>query len=169
MKVIIIKPTKKLKKIGEIVQVKKGYARNYLIPNEIAIRATADNQNKIIELKKDLDLKYQIYHQEALAAMDKINNCVVTFIQQSLEDGRLFGSITAKQIAQKIDQEYQIELKSQQILIDVPLKNLGTYIVSIALTNEITANMFVNIARSDSEGINQLNNFKASLDTSTNS
>ena len=163
MKVIIIKPTKKLKKIGEVVQVKKGYARNYLIPNGMAIRSTEENLSKFAEIRKDLDTKHQTNHDHAMQILHKINEATLTFISQSLEDGKLFGSISAKQIAKKLHQEHNVEIKSEQIDIESPIKSIGAYIVKIVLHIDVVASIFINIARTESEASNQINDFKASI------
>jgi large subunit ribosomal protein L9 len=165
MKVIIIRPTKKLRKIGEVVQVKKGYARNYLIPNGMAIRSTEENLSKFAEIRKDLDIKYQNNHDQAVQILHKINEATLTFISQSLEDGKLFGSISAKQIVKKLHHEHNVEIKSEQVDLEVPIKSIGAYLVKIVLHNDVVVSVFVNVARTDSEASNQINNFKTSLDT----
>jgi large subunit ribosomal protein L9 len=161
MKVIIIKPTKRIKKIGEVVQVKKGYARNYLLPNGIAIRATEENKNKFEELRKELDVKYQGDHKQALLVVDKIKDSTITFISQSLEDGKLFGSITARQIAAQLSNDLKVSVTHDQIQIDAPIKNIGVFAVQVELHHEAIANILVNVARSESEAVNQLNQFKS--------
>ena len=163
MKVIIIKPTKRIKKIGEIVQVKKGYARNYLLPNGIAIRATDENKNKFEELKKDLDLKYQGEHKEALKVIEKIKDATIVFISQSLDDGKLFGSINARQIASQLNNDLKVAVRHDHIHINEPIKNIGVFSVEVELHHEATTHILVNIARSESEAITQLNNYKSAL------
>jgi large subunit ribosomal protein L9 len=161
MKVIIIKPTKKIKKIGEIVQVKKGYARNYLLPNNFAIRATEENKNKFEALRKDLDVKYQSEHKEALKLIEKIKDATLTFISQSLDDGKLFGSITARQIVNQLNSDFKVSVRHDQVHISEPIKNIGVFSVEIELHHEAITNILVNVARSESEAVNQLNNFKS--------
>jgi len=164
MKVIIVKPTKKIKKIGEVVQVKKGYARNYLFPRGIAIKATDENRVKFEELKKDLDLKNKSLRQEAEKIMSKVKDTIVTFIVQSLEDGKLFGSIAAKQIAKELSKEQNIEVKADQINLESPIKSIGVYAVEVALHHDVLDKILVNVARTDSEALSQLANFKNSIE-----
>jgi large subunit ribosomal protein L9 len=163
MEVIIIKPTKKIKKIGEVVKVKKGYARNFLLPKGFALRATEENKNKFEDFKKDLDVKYHSHHQDALAILQKVQDKAVTFISQSLEDGKLFGSISSKQIAKQLNQDLNIELKNDQITLEAAIKNIGVYRIEVVLHHDVVANVFVNIARTESEALTQMNNFKAAL------
>jgi len=161
MKVIIIKPTRKIRKIGEIVQVKKGYARNYLLPNGIAIRATEENKSKFDELRKDLDVKYQNEHKEALVVIEKIKDATLVFISQSLDDGKLFGSITARQIVNQLNSNLNVAVKHEHIRINEPIKNVGIFTVEVEMHHEATTSILVNVARSESEAATQLNNFKS--------
>lgn len=161
MKVIIIKPTKKIKKIGEIVQVKKGYARNYLLPKGIAIRATDENKNKFEDLKKELDIKYQTQHKDALIVIEKIKDSCITFISQSLDDGKLFGSISTRQIATELNKSFNTAIKAEQIHIRMPIKSVGVFSIEVELHHDATTNILVNVARSESETVTQLNNFKS--------
>jgi len=160
MEVIIIKPTKKIKKIGEIVKVKAGYARNFLLPREFALRATEENKSKFLNLKKELETKYQDQRTHALELISKIKGVVVTFVSQSLEDGKLFGSIGSKQIVRRLNDELKLDLKNEQVHLEAPIKNVGVSEVEIALHHEVAANILVNIARTESEAMAQINNFK---------
>ncbi len=161
MKVLIVKPTKNIKKIGEAL-VKKGYARNYLLPNGIAIRATAENIKRFEESKHDIDAKHQTNRTNALEIVSKIEDTQILFISQSLEDGKLFGSISAKQIAKHIEQQHHVHIKHENINLDTPIKNIGIHMVAISLHTDVSTQILVNVARSESEATTQLNNFKNS-------
>jgi large subunit ribosomal protein L9 len=165
MEVIIIKPIKKIREIGAIVKVKDGYARNYLIPEGFALLATEENKNKFTKLKEELDVKYQAYHQEAIDNLALIDNQSITFISQSLEDGKLFGSINSKQIIKKVLDEYKIDLRNDQINLPHPIKSIGVYKVSITLHHDVIANMLVNVARTESEALTQINSFQVQVES----
>ena len=96
MQVILVKPVRKLGKVGEIVNVANGYGRNYLIPQELAIRATNDNVEKFASLQKDLEAKNDENKTQAEKAAKAIDGKHLDFITQSAADGRLFGSVSLK-------------------------------------------------------------------------
>lgn len=160
MKVIIVKPTKKIKKTGELL-VKKGYARNYLIPMGIAIKANDENLKHFESSKHDIDAKHAASHAQAVDNLPKLENAEITFISQSLEDGKLFGSISSKQIAKALNEKFKVELKYDNIHLNNPIKNIGVYNIEVALHPEVFTNVVVNVARSDSEAANQLSSFLA--------
>ncbi len=160
MQVILIKPVRKLGKVGEIVNIKNGYGRNFLIPEGLAIRATKENLGKFATLKHDLETKN---HQEQLkmeAAANALNDKHLTFVTQSGADGRLFGSISLKLIAASLSELSGYKLNYSNIIIDSPIKFNGVFKVQVMLHPEIFASVLVVVAKSDSEAQDALREYK---------
>lgn len=159
MKVVLLKPVRKLGKIGEIVDVKPGFGRNFLIPQAFAVRATEANQKMIEEQKKELEAKNAEAKKYAEGLSAKISGKDFTFICQSAADGRLFGSVSNKEIANTVTRS-GYDISYGNIHLDKPIKNLGIHEVSVILHSEVVANIIVNVARSESEAIESLKEFK---------
>lgn len=151
MQVILTKSVKKLGKIGDVVSVKSGYGRNYLLPNDFAIRATEDNMALFEEQKKSLAASNEELKKKASVAAKRMENKNVTFILQAAADGRLFGSVSAKLIADRLSEESGFDLNYSNIVLDQPIKFTGVYPLEIAYHAEIHGNINVVAARSDSE------------------
>lgn len=160
MQVILVKPVRKLGKVGETVNVADGYGRNYLIPQELAIRATNDNLEKFAALQKELEAKNIENKKLAETAAKAINGKHLDFITQSAADGRLFGSVSLKALATKISEIAKIKLNYSNILLDSPIKFNGVYNVQIVLHPEVTASILVVVAKTDSEAKDALIEFK---------
>ncbi len=159
MEVILLKPVRRLGKIGELVSVKDGFGRNFLLPQGVAVRATAANKEMIEEKKHELEAKNaetKIY-AEKLAA--EISGLDITFIRQAAADGRLFGSVAGKEIAAALA-EAGHQVTHSEVVLDKPIKNLGVSRVTLALHTDVTTEVIVNVSRSDSEAIDALRDFK---------
>lgn len=104
MQVILIKPVRKLGKVGEVVNVKNGYGRNFLVPQGIAIRATKDNLGKFAALQKELEEKNIQEKSKMEATAKALDGKHLTFVTQSGADGRLFGSISLKLLASSLSE-----------------------------------------------------------------
>ena len=145
MKIILIENIETLGKIGDIVSVKKGYARNYLFPKGLAQVATEKNiqsAQKLIELqeKKDAITRSNL---EALA--NKLNKLTLKFELQAGEDDKLFGSVTSTMIADAIDEEgYKVDKK--EINLDEPIKHIGNHFIEINLGQELSAKVKLKVS-----------------------
>lgn len=159
MKVILLKPVRKLGKIGEEVDVKPGFGRNFLVPQGFAVRATEANRVVIAEQKKDLEAKNAEAKKVAEALSAKIIGKDFTFIRQSAADGRLFGSVANKEIAKTLS-DAGYEIAHSHIHLDKPIKNLGVHEVSLILHSDVISNIIINVARSESEAIDALREYK---------
>lgn len=157
MQVILVKPVKNLGRIGELVKVKNGFGRNYLIPQQVAIRATEFNKQLMEEQKGDFETKNAEVKTSAEAVASEINNKTLVFIKQSSEDGRLFGSVTAKEIAAELSKIAKSEVSHSSIILNTPIKTLGKFDINVTLHAEVTANISLVIARSESEAQEALN------------
>ncbi|MDD5622267.1 MAG: 50S ribosomal protein L9 [Actinomycetota bacterium] len=145
MKVILAKYYEKLGEVGDIVEVKSGYANNYLIPNGIALPATRGNINQM-ELVKKAAIKVEarnIKEAEELAA--KLGELEITFIVKTGEEGKLYGSITNKDIAEKILEDRKIEIDRKKVDMQEHIKELGEYDIELKLYKEVKSYVKVKV------------------------
>ncbi|MCC8399119.1 MAG: 50S ribosomal protein L9 [Rickettsia endosymbiont of Platyusa sonomae] len=151
MEVILIKPVRKLGKIAEILKVKRGFARNYLIPRKLAIRATEINKQFIETQKHDLEEKDLKIRSEAEAINNIISTKELVFIRQSSDDGRLFGSVNNKEIAESLSKTSSQLISHLNIILNKPIKSTGVFVVEVRLHADLSTNITVIVARSESE------------------
>jgi large subunit ribosomal protein L9 len=155
MEVILLEPMKNLGKSGEKVEVKNGYARNYLIPRGVALRANKENLAVYESRKAEIDKQNAEKQAAADKVAKKLNGVEITIIRQAAEDGRLFGSVTVREIAEQIREKgFEIDSKSVDLLN--PIRAIGVYKVLVSLHAEVNVEVSVNIARSETEAENQL-------------
>ncbi|MBC8590381.1 50S ribosomal protein L9 [Wansuia hejianensis] len=145
MKVILLKDVKGLGKAGELVNSKTGYARNFLFPKELAIEATPNNLKKWKEEMSILEAKKKEEKEEALKLKEKLEKTTVTLKGKGGEGGRLFGSITSKDIADALKSQHKIDVDRRKIELKDNIKVAGTTNVDIRVYPEITANIKVNV------------------------
>jgi len=140
MKVILKSDVNALGKTGELVEVKNGYARNFLIPQDMAVEATTKNV-RVLEHQKRLiadSLRKGLKEIEAFAK--RINEASITIPVQVGEEGKLFGSVTNKDIAEALAKE-GIEVDKRKIRLEDPIKEVGSFTIPIALHHDITAHL----------------------------
>ena len=146
MEIILCRDVVKLGKVGEVVKVKDGFARNYLFPNKIAYLATPANLRKIEQQKAQKALQQEKIKQEAQALAEKFNkiSCTVTVEVNDLE--KLYGSVNESDIAKALELEgHTVDKKS--IILDNPINELGIYDVGIRLHPEVTAKIRLWVAK----------------------
>ncbi|NRB10574.1 MAG: 50S ribosomal protein L9 [Rickettsiaceae bacterium] len=160
MEIILEKPVRNLGKVGEIVKVKNGYGRNYLIPAGLAVRASKQNVEELAKKQKELEKRNTEAKALATKAAKAINAKQLTFIAQAAVDGKLFGSISKKDIAKKLGELTDFELNYSNILLDSAIKNIDVYDVEVTLHPEISANITVVVARAESEIQNMLSEYQ---------
>lgn len=160
MQVILIKPVRKLGKVGEVVNVKNGYGRNFLVPQGIAIRATKNNLGKFAALQKELEEKNIQEKSKMEATAKALDGKHLTFVTQSGADGRLFGSISLKLLASSLSELSGYKLNYSNILLDSPIKVNGVFKVQVMLHPEIFASVLVVVAKSESEAQDALIEYK---------
>ncbi len=145
MEVILLKDMENLGKVGDIVRVKDGYARNYLIPAGIALPATKENirrvQNELQSLRKKAERQLQRYRELA----EKLNATRVTIEHEAGEEGKLFGSVTTSQIEKALHQAGFEDVEKKQIVLEKPIRETGTYEVKIHLFKDIEASVTVDV------------------------
>lgn len=149
MKVILKQYQEKLGDIGDIVEVKAGYANNYLIPQEIAVIATKGNINQM-ELVKKAAIKVESKNiEEASKTAEGLGDIILNFIVKTGEEGKLYGSITNKDLAAKIMEDKKIEIDRKKIDLPEHIKELGEYDVDIKLYKEVKATIKVIVEPDD--------------------
>lgn len=147
MQIILLERVPKLGQMGEIVKVRDGYARNFLIPRGKALRATDRALAEFDQRRVDLEARNLERKQEAQQVAAKVDGQSVTVLRQASETGQLYGSVSARDIAQALG-EAGVRLDRQQIRLDQPLKTLGVHAVTVALHPEVEVKVTVNVARS---------------------
>ncbi len=146
MEVILREDIEKLGNRGQVVKVASGYARNFLLPNRMAVAAT-DSNKKIVEQERQAHLRREAKDQSEAADLGKLLESVsVTIAQKAGENDQLFGSVTAKDIADAIEKQgYTIERR--KIQLDEPIKTLGDHTVPVRLHREVTTNITVHVVK----------------------
>ena len=158
MEVILLERIEKLGNMGDIVLVKSGYARNYLIPNNKCLRATEENKKYFSTQKEDLEQKNLAKKKEAEALLSKVSDFRLDIIKTAGEAGHLYGSVKSQDIAKYLSENNFVVDKSQ-VIISESIKTIGVFKVSVKLHPEITASVFANVSRSKDECNNQFNLF----------
>jgi len=150
MEVILLERVEKLGQMGQVVNVKPGYARNFLLPRKKALRATKQNlsffENKRLELEAG-NLKRK---SEAEVVAGKMDNVIINLIRQASEMGHLYGSVRSMDIVQALG-EAGFLISRGQVQIDVPIKYLGMHQVRVLLHPEVAVTVNVNVAQSEEE------------------
>lgn len=160
MKVILTNYHEKLGDVGDTVEVKSGYANNYLIPNGLAVPATKGNINQM-QLVKQAAVKLEARNiKEAEELAKKLEGLQVTFIVKTGEEGKLYGSITNKDIAEKISEERKIEIDRKKIDMQEHIKELGEYEIELKLYKEVRSSVKV-IIEPDEESKELIEAYKA--------
>ena len=145
MKVILKSDIKGVGKKDDVINVADGYARNYLFPRKLAVLATEGN---LISLKEKNDaqrFKKQSEYGEARELAKKLSKLSVTFKVKTGENGRLFGSITSKDIAEKIKSEFGIEVDKKKIVLDEAIKSAGVYDLEVKVYPEVISKIKVEV------------------------
>jgi len=151
MKIILLEKIEKLGSLGDVVEVKNGYARNFLLPKRKALRATSENikyfEDKADELKKKNDADIS----EATKEINKITDKTFIIIRQAGENGQLFGSVTTRDIAKILEENDISTISKSQISLLEPIKNLGIFEVKVNLHAEVSCVIKINVARTEEE------------------
>lgn len=143
MKVILTQDVKKVGKKGELLEVKDGYARNALFPKGLAVEANAVNLNQRKLEQKAEDKRKQQELEEAQKVASLINDKEIKLAVKSGEGGRVFGSVTSKEIAEMIQKQFGVKVDKKKIQLKEAIKGLGGQKVAIKLHPEVTANVMV--------------------------
>jgi large subunit ribosomal protein L9 len=154
MEVILLERVGKLGQMGEVVRVKDGYARNFLLPQGKALRATKDNRGKFEGMKVQLEARNLEMKTEAEGIAGKLNGKSFIVLRQASESGQLFGSVSARDIA-TILVDGGFTAARNQVALHAPIKMIGMHTVPIALHPEVEVTITINVARNADEAERQ--------------
>ncbi|MCF7869795.1 MAG: 50S ribosomal protein L9 [Candidatus Omnitrophica bacterium] len=142
MKVILLdNNVEKLGKEGDLVEVKDGYGRNYLIPNKLALPATKANLKKVEQLKKERVKKEKKQKQGLIALKDKLDGLSLTVATEAKEDDSLYGSIGEAQIIKLVKEKEKIEILKSKLFLKEPINKLGVYKIPVKIDKDLEANL----------------------------
>ena len=145
MKVILLEDVKSLGKKGEVVNVSDGYARNFIIKTKKGIEATSGNLNDL-KLQKANDAKVAQENYEAAVELGKkLEEKPVEIRIKAGEGGKLFGAIATKEIAAAIKDQHGLEVDKKKIVLDEPIKSLGTHLIRVKLHKDVTSQLKINV------------------------
>jgi large subunit ribosomal protein L9 len=150
MEVILLERIEKLGQMGDVVRVKPGFARNFLLPQKKALRATDGNRAQFETQRVQLEAANLKRRDEASAVAGKMDGAAVLIVRQAGETGQLYGSVSARDIAEAVT-ESGFKVERGQVNLANPIKTLGTYSVRVVLHPEVTVAVSVTIARSQEE------------------
>jgi len=150
MEVILLERVGKLGQMGDVVRVKDGYARNFLLPRGKALRANADNKAKFEGMKEELRAQSLERKGEAGKLAAKVDGKTSVVIRQASETGQLFGSVSTRDIASLISTE-GAEINRTQVELNAPIKSIGQYKVPLSLHPDVEVSVTIIVARSEAE------------------
>ncbi|MFG1417958.1 50S ribosomal protein L9 [Xanthobacter sp. V0B-10] len=154
MDVILLERVAKLGQMGDVVKVRDGFARNFLLPGGKALRATKANRERFEHMKVELEARNLVRRQEAEAVGEKLNGQVVLMIRQAGESGQLYGSVSTRDITDGLAAA-GFTIDRHQVVLNHPIKTLGLHVVPVTLHPEVEVTVTVNIARNAEEGERQ--------------
>ena len=150
MKVILLENLRRIGSIGQVIDVKRGFARNYLIANKKALYASKENISEVGKIKTELSKKDNEKKQLAKSLYEKINKKQFTVKKLSTENKELYGSVKPTEISKLIFEEDKVDIKPSMIQPVTEIKSLGKFKVKIYLHSEVDAEIFINVESSES-------------------
>ena len=145
MKVVLLQDVKDLGKKGELVNASDGYARNYLFPRKLAVEATAGKLKELEDKKSSEKNRKEKELSAAKELADKISKAEIIFKTKAGENGKLFGSITGKDVADALKSQHKIEVDKKKVVLHDAIKALGTYQVEIKVYPEVSAKINIKV------------------------
>ena len=161
MEVILIENIEKLGKVGDVVKVKDGYARNYLIPKKKVLRANKENLKVFDEKKSVIEAEEKKRKEKSEEIAKKIKDLEIIIIRNAAENGQLYGSVTSKDIVKEILLLNKIELLNEQINLKKTLKSIGVHEVEISVYTDLKIKILVVVAKTKELGLKQIKEFKS--------
>lgn len=144
MDVILNADVKGLGKKGELVKTSDGYARNFLFPRNLAIEANAQAMTELKNREQSKQHKIDVATQQAKEAAEKLEGKTIKLTAKAGKNGKLFGSVTSKEIAEKIKAQFSIDIDKRKVSVE-DIKNFGTYTAEVKLYTGISAKVFVQV------------------------
>jgi large subunit ribosomal protein L9 len=154
MEVILLQRIGRLGQMGDVVRVRDGYARNFLLPKGKALRATTENRTRFESMKTELEARNLAQRGEAEKVAVKLDGQAVVVVRQAAEGGQLYGSVSTRDIAALLAEAGFIVDRSQ-VDLNAPIKTIGLHVVPIALHPEVGSKITVNVARNADEAARQ--------------
>jgi len=154
MDIILLERIEKLGQMGDVVSVKPGFARNFLLPQGKALRATDNNKAQFEQQRTQLEAENLKRKNEAESVATKMDDLSVVLIRQAGDAGQLYGSVTARDIADAVT-EGGVTIRRGQVVLHSPIKTIGLHEVRVELHAEVTVTVMVNVARSQDEADTQ--------------
>ena len=145
MKVILLENIKRIGNIGDVIDVKRGFARNFLIANKKALYASKDNISKVAKIKSELSKKDNEKKQEAISISEKINSRTYNIKKLNTENNELYGSVKPTEISKLINEIDNIEIKPSMIQPLEEIKSIGKFKVKVFLHSEVEALVFIDV------------------------
>jgi large subunit ribosomal protein L9 len=154
MEVILLQRIGRLGQMGDVVNVKDGYARNFLLPQKRALRATAENRKHFESQRAQLEANNLELKKEAEAVAEKLKGKIFVAIRSAGDTGQLYGSVSTRDIAEVVTAG-GFTIERRQVILDRPIKTLGLHETSVALHPEVVVKVTLNVARSEDEAVRQ--------------
>ena len=155
VKLVLLQHVSKLGKVGDVVSVKPGYARNYLLPQRMALRANKANLEYFEQKKAEIEAANHKAKSDAEALSTKLNGLSIIVIRQASEKGALYGSVTTRDIAREVSSK-GCEVKPINVSIEQAIKEVGVHNVKIVLHPEVIVEIRVSVAQTEEEAVGQL-------------
>lgn len=149
MKVVLLQDVKSIGKKGELVNVSDGYGRNFLLPRKLAKEANAQAMNELKNAEAARQYKIKTETEQAQKNADALSGKTVKIYAKAGQGGKIFGSVTAKEIAEEVGRQFQVEVDKRKIVLDADIKAFGTYNFDIKLYNGITTTMSVAVCEKE--------------------
>ncbi len=151
MKVILTEKITKLGNIGDTVEVKTGFARNYLLPNKKAMRWTRENVALFEAKKAELLARHEKVRKDAESHVDAVKNAKLHMIRQAGDTGQLYGSVSTRDIARMLNEVAGVSVESSQVLLGSPIKSIGAFDTKIALHPDVIVPVKIYVAQTQDE------------------
>jgi len=149
MKVILIKDVPGYGTFGDVINVKDGFANNYLIPRGLALPATEGNIKHVQDILKQKQRKLEREKAKAKEMAEKIDGLVIEIARPVGVTGKLYGAITVSEIAEQIKEKTGVEVDKRKIMLKAPIKNVGRYTIPVKLHPEVSATIVVDVKPSE--------------------
>ncbi len=151
MKVILTEKITRLGNIGDTVEVKTGYARNFLLPNNKALRWSRENVALFEAQKAELQARHEAAKKNAESKVDAVKNAKMYMIRQAGDTGQLYGSVSSRDIARTLKEIANVDVSSAQVMLGAPIKSIGAFDTKIALHPDVIVPIKVYVARTNDE------------------
>ena len=145
MKVILMQDIKGVGKKDEVINASDGYARNFLFPKKMAVEANTENMAKLKGRNDSKQHKRDVQNQEALDISKKLENITLTLKVKAGENGKIFGGVTAKEISEELNKQYQVKIDKKKIDLKETIKNLGTFTIDAKLYEGVIGKIKIKI------------------------